>query len=175
LLAALVGRNSSSHGRADRCSNVQLDDIAHKAVPTKSAPASIYGWTVISLSIAILFTAGYAGWKVITGYREHRNELAVFARNVREQAEAHRWRYEVVSAKDEGLLLYLQKTHFIEPDEAISEWNSGNLDALVASREKASALLDQLKFTDLSLLKSNGRRERRGKEGYMFITRSGPR
>ena len=94
-----------------------------------------------SAVFAIFFTGGYTGWKVITGYRDHRDALAVFGRNVRHEAEAHHWRYEVVSAKDEGLLLYLRKTHFIEPDGAVTEWNAGNLDALVASTEKAAVLM----------------------------------
>ena len=31
----------------------------------------------------MLFTAGYTGWKVVTGYRDHRDALAVFGKNVR--------------------------------------------------------------------------------------------
>src|SRR5262245_943016 len=54
-----------------------------------------YFWTVVALAFAILFTGGYTGWKVITGYRDHRNALAVFGRNVRNEAEARHWRYEV--------------------------------------------------------------------------------
>src|SRR2546423_1792410 len=76
-------------------------------------------WTVAALVLAIISTSGYTGWKVITGYRDHRDALAAFGRNVRHEADAHQWRYDVVSAKDEGLLLYLQKMHFIEPRRAI--------------------------------------------------------
>ena len=94
---------------------------------------------------AILFTGGYTGWKVITGYRDHRNALAIFGRNIRHEAESHHWRYEVVSAKDEGMLLYLRKTHFVDPTDAITAWNAGNLDALVASKEKAAVLLSDLR------------------------------
>ena len=31
----------------------------------------------------MLFTAGYTGWKVVTGYRDHRDALAAFGKNVR--------------------------------------------------------------------------------------------
>ena len=120
-----------------------------------------YLWTTAALACAILFTGGYTGWKVMTGYRDHRNELAIFGRNVRREVEAHHWRYEVVSAKDEGLLLYLRKTHFVEPGDAITEWNAGNLDALVASQEKATILARDLKGAALS---QQGR-------GYVLITR----
>ena len=128
-------------------------------------------WSVIALALAIPFAGGYIGWKVITGYRDDRNALAVFGRNVRHQAEAHRWRYDVVSAKNEGLLLYLRKTHFVDPADAITEWNAGNLDALVASNEKAAALMRDLKDAALSQLQLNGRQQDQQSGGYVLITR----
>ena len=131
---------------------------------------NIYRWTAVALLLAILFTGGYTTWKVVTGHRDHRDALVVFGANVRRETEAHHWRYEVVSAKDEGLLLYFRKTHFIEPDRAVAEWNNGNLDALVASTEKAPALMRQLRDPVLSQLKSDERREEKGR-GYVLITR----
>jgi 4-amino-4-deoxy-L-arabinose transferase-like glycosyltransferase len=104
-----------------------------------------YSWSAIALLFAILFTGSYTGWKVITGYRDHRDALAIFGGNVRHEAEMHHRRYEVVSAKDEGLLLYLRRTRFMEPQFAVTEWNNGNLDALVASTEKAKTLIPKLR------------------------------
>ena len=127
--------------------------------------------TVAALVFAILFTGGYTGWKVITGYRDHRDALAVFGRNIRHEAEAHHWRYEVVSAKDEGLLLYLRKTHFVKPADAITEWNTGNLDALVASKEKAAVLMRDLQGAALSQSQSNEREQHQQGRGYVLITR----
>jgi hypothetical protein len=93
----------------------------------------------------------------------------VFGRKVRHEAETNHWRYEVVSAKDEGLLLYLRKTHFIELDRAEAEWNDRNLDALVASTEKAPVVMPQLQGAAVSQLKSNQTRD--GQEiGYVLIT-----
>jgi len=106
----------------------------------------------------------------VAGYRQHRDALVVFGKNVRREAEAHHWRYEIVSAKDEGLLLYLRKPHFTEPDAAITEWNNGNVDALVASTEKAPTLISQLRGATLSQLKSTERKEEQGR-GYVVITR----
>src|SRR4030095_1685945 len=123
-----------------------------------------------ALILAIFFTGGYTTWKVITSYRDHRDVLAIFGRDVRRETEARRWRYEVVSAKDEGLLLYLQKTHFIELDRAVAEWTAGNLDALVASTEKAPGLMPQLRGTTVSQLKSSERKKEQG-TAYVFITR----
>jgi len=153
LLAAQVSRGFSSLRRADALSRT--------------------GWRpylAIALLFAILFTGGYTLWKVVTGYRDHRDALAVFGRDVRREAEARHWRYEAVSAKDEGLLLYLQKTHYIEPDHAIAEWNGGNLDALVASTEKATRLMPELRGATVSQLKSSDRNKEQG-TGYVLITR----
>jgi len=127
-------------------------------------------YLAIALIFAIAFTGGYTIFKIASAYRDHRDALVVFGTNVRHQAEARRWRYEVVSAKDEGLLLYLQKTHFIEPDRAVVEWNRGNLDALVASTEQAPVLLSELRGASLSSLKSNERKEDQGRD-YVLITR----
>jgi len=173
LLAAQIGkRNFCSHGPADRSSrSVESKKTARRAVATKDGLMHIYRSSAIVLAFAILFTGGYTAWKIVTAYRDHRNALAVFGRNVRHEAEAHHWRYEVVSAKDEGLLLYLRKTHFVEPANAITEWNSGHLDTLVVSEGKATALRRDLKGAALSQLHSNEREQDRQGSGYVLITR----
>jgi len=81
------------------------------------------------------------------------------------------WRYEVISAKDEGLLLYLRKTQFVEPATAITEWNAGNLDAVVASKEKAAVLMRDLTGAALSQLQSNEPEQHYQGRGYVLITR----
>src|SRR5215216_5716193 len=169
LLAAQVApRISCSNGPAGRSSrSIESNEIAHRAVATKTA--RFYRWSAIALAFAILFTGGYTSWKVIAGYRDHRDALAVFGRNIRHEAEAHHWRYEIVSAKDEGLLLYLRKTHFVRPAEAITEWNTGNLDALVASKEKAAVLMRDLQGAVLSQLQSNEREQHHESRGYVLI------
>ena len=166
LAAQVAARNSCSHGPAGRPSeSVESEETGHRPVGTKDRPTRFYRWSSIVLALAILFTGGYIVWKVITGYRDDRDALAVFGTNVRHEAQAHHWRYEVVSAKDEGLLLYLQKTHFIEPQRAVTEWNNGNLDALVASTEKAKMLVPKLHGPVLSEVT-----EARAKD-YVLITR----
>jgi hypothetical protein len=179
LLAAQIGaRISCSHGSVSRPSrSVDSDPTGHapspgygqagKPLPTGETTRT-YSWSAIALVFAIVFTGGYTTWKAVTGYRNHRDALAMFGKNVRREAEAHRWRFEVVSAKDEGLLLYLQKTHFIEPDQAIAEWNSGNLDALVASTGKAPGLTHELRAA--VQFKSSNRKEEQG-GGYVVMIR----
>jgi hypothetical protein len=147
------------------------DAALPRKLPGVGAARRPYLWTLAALVSAILFTGGYTGWKIVTGYRDHRNALAVFGRNVRREAEAHHWRYEVVSAKDEGLLLYLRKTHFVEQADAITEWKAGNLDALVASEEKAAALMRDLQGAALAQLQSNEQEQHQQGRGYVLITR----
>jgi hypothetical protein len=157
LLAAQVASyNSCSHGPVGRSSRLRVSNEE---------------LGIIALAFAIFFTGGYTGWKVITGYRDHRDALAVFGRNIRHEAEARHWRYEVVSAKDEGLLLYLRKTDFVKPADAITEWNTGNLDALVASKEKAAVLMRDLQGAALAQLQSNEREQNDQGRGYVLITR----
>jgi hypothetical protein len=129
----------------------------------------VYRWSAVALILSILLTGGYTISKVVSGYRHHRDALAVFGRKVCQQAEAHHWRYEAISAKDEGLLLYLRKTHFLAPDRAVAEWNGGNLDGLIASTDKAPAMMRELRDAALSGLKSNERKDER--TGYVLITR----
>ena len=172
LAAQIAARNSCSRDPVGRSSrSVESEETGHRPVDTQNALTRVYQWSVIALAFGILFTGGYAGWKIVTGYRDHRNTLAVFGRNVRREAEAHHWRYEIVSAKDEGLLLYLRKTHFVEPADAITEWNAGNLDALVASEEKAAALMRDLQRAALSQLQSNEQEQHQQGRGYVLITR----
>ena len=166
LAAQIASRNRCNHGSVSRPStSFDLDQTGHSPSPgydeagrpvaTGDSATSIYRWSVIALLFAIVFSGSYTIAKVITGYRDHRDALAVFGRNIRHEAEARHWRYEVVSAKDEGLLLYLRKTDFVKPADAITEWNTGNLDALVASKEKAAVLMRDLQGAALSQLQSN--------------------
>jgi len=153
LLAAQIASRNCSRGSAGPSSrSSESVETAHGAVATTTALKQIYRWSALALALAILFTSGYTGWKIVTGYRHHRDQLAVFGRNVRREAESHHWRYEVVSARDEGLLLYLQKIHFIDPQLAVTEWNNGSLDAVVVSTEKATMLIPKLEGAVVSEL-----------------------
>ena len=39
--------------------------------------------------------------------------------------------YAVVGGREEGMLLYLRRDHFLTPDDAVQQWRTGQLDALV--------------------------------------------
>jgi len=172
LLAAQIGnRGPCSHGSVSRVStSVDLDLAGDRSVAAENWTRRIRHWTAATVIFAIFFTGSYTTWKIATGYRDHRDALVIFGRNVRREAEARHWRYEVVSTKDEGLLLYLEKTHYIKPDGAVAEWNAGNLDALVACTEKASGLMGQLRGATVSPLKPDERKKERGTD-YILVTR----
>jgi hypothetical protein len=174
LLAAQVGKCAvCSHDSVNPSSkSLNVDRTGHRPVATEGERmrGRICFWSAIALLLSILVTGGYTISKVVSGYRNHRDALVVFGRKVRHEAEAHHWRYEAVAAKDEGLLLYLQKTHFIAPDRAVTEWNIGNLDALVVPTEKAPGLMRELHDAVLSQLKSNERNDELG-QAYLLITR----
>ena len=148
--------------------------ISDAALPRKASHSGdarrLSLWAGVAVVAAVLFTVGYTVDKVVTGYRDHRNALAIFGRKVLDELQAHHWRYEVVSAKDEGLLLYLQKTHFVSPDEAVTDWNNGTVDALIASTEKAQALMSQLAGASLSEFRSTETNGRQG-NSYVLMTR----
>src|SRR6266567_6319944 len=168
LAAQIAKRNSCSHGSVSRpLESVDFNSTGYRPVAIEKQATR---WIAAALLLAIIFTGGYTISKVFSGYRDHRDALAAFGKKVRHEAEVHRWRYEVISAKDEGLLLYVRKTNFIEPDRAVIEWNRGNLDALVASTEKAPALVGELRDASLSSLKSNERKKEQGRD-YVLITR----
>jgi hypothetical protein len=131
--------------------------------------ARVLRWSLLALLASILFTSGYTVAKVVSGYRVHRDALVTFGHAVRDEAAAHHWRYEVLKTGDEGLLLYLERTHFIEPRRAIAEWNRGNLEALVAPANTAPALTGDLHNAALSRLKSDQRSNHGG--GYVLIIR----
>jgi hypothetical protein len=174
LLAAQIAHAlRCSQGPAGRhVESGNLEETGHRPVATdeEETRRRIYLWTAITVAFSILFTGVYSISKVVTGYRNHRNALVVFGREVRSEAEKHHWRFEVTSASDEGMLLYLQRPHFTKADRAVAEWNLGNLDALVVPAEDAPALMRELHNAALSQLKSETRQEERDL-GYLLITR----
>jgi 4-amino-4-deoxy-L-arabinose transferase-like glycosyltransferase len=118
----------------------------------------------IALTIAIAFAGGYSGFKVFTGYRNHRNALVEFGRKVRLEAATHNWRYEVLKSNDEGMLLYLEKLHFIDPAQAIQSWNDGTVNALVLPAKAMPVVMGDLNGAALSPITS-------ANKAYVVITR----
>ena len=87
-------------------------------------------WVGGTLVVSLVFTIGYSASRIIGGYRDQRDALSIFGRQVRVEAAKNHWRYEAVGSSDEGLPLYLTRPHFLKPDVAIAKWNNREIDAL---------------------------------------------
>jgi len=94
-------------------------------------------WLPATLIFACIFTVGYAGWKIGNGYYKRSDALVRFSRQVRHATAGNGWRYGVIGGREEGMLLYLRCDHFLSPDDALTKWNSGALDALVIRDQPA--------------------------------------
>lgn len=101
-------------------------------------------WSAAAVVFACLFSGAYGAQRVVISYRSGDNGLVRFAEQVRREAAVNGWRYGVVGGPEEGLLLYLRRTRFLKPDEAVARWNNGELDALVIPVDEAPRILEQL-------------------------------
>ena len=139
--------------------------------PDEKWRARVYRWSAVALLFSILVTGGYTISKVLSGYRDHRDALVVFGREVRHEVEAHDWRYEVIVGKDEGILLYLRRLRFVEPEDAITKWKAGIIDAVVAPDEEQPRLLRDLEGSVPSRIRSRDENDDRT-PGYILLMRS---
>ena len=121
---------------------------------------------VIAIILASVFSGGYVTARVINGYRTDRASLVQFGKRMREEAAAHNWRYEVVAGRGGGILLYLHRTHFIEPERAIAEWNAGKISVLIGPEDDAPKLMQRLEGISSAHLQSV---ERRGSNLQYFV------
>jgi 4-amino-4-deoxy-L-arabinose transferase-like glycosyltransferase len=131
----------------------------------------IYRWSAVALFLSILLTGGYTISKVFSGYRDHRDALVVFGREVRHEAKMHHWSYEAIGGKDEGVLLYLRRLYFVEPEDAIAKWKTGVIDAVVVPDEEQPRLLRDLEGSVPSRIRSQPENDDRA-PGYVLLTRS---
>ena len=90
-----------------------------------------------ALVFACLFTAGYVALKIGSAFRDRDDALVAFSRQVRREAASQGWRYEVVGGREEGMLLYLRRDHFLSPNDAATQWKERKLDAVVVREEPA--------------------------------------
>lgn len=111
-------------------------------------------WCAAAVIVAVVFTSGYTARKIFLANQEHRDAFAVFGREVVKETTAHRWRYGVIGGEDEGMLLYVRRTEFLEPEEGAAAWNSGKLDALVVPDDEIEELLPRLQGAPKKLLTS---------------------
>jgi 4-amino-4-deoxy-L-arabinose transferase-like glycosyltransferase len=130
---------------------------------------SVVRWSEAAILLACVFSTVYSAQKIVSGFRDGDDALINFANEVRSAASTHQWRYEVVKAKDEGMLLYLRRTRFLDPDEALAGWNSGEINAVVAPNEKLPQLLPQLSGAKVVVESSTTRNDNRPR--YALLVR----
>jgi 4-amino-4-deoxy-L-arabinose transferase-like glycosyltransferase len=122
----------------------------------------------VAILLAAFFACGYAAQKIATANREQRDAFAVFGRTVVKESGEHHWRYGVVGGEEEGMLLYVRQTQFLEPAEAAASWNAGKLDALVIPDDEIDSLLPQLQGAPKKSLTS-GRAGRYAKRYFLVV------
>ncbi len=82
-----------------------------------------------AVALAVVASVGYSIFNVVRGYRTDQGTLVRFGEEVRAAARQHGWRYGITGTKDEGMMLYLRRTQFVE--DAEKKWKRGEIDALV--------------------------------------------
>ncbi|HEY1769427.1 MAG TPA: glycosyltransferase family 39 protein [Chthoniobacterales bacterium] len=127
-------------------------------------------WLRASLIFACVFTAGYTAWKIETAHRQNKDALVRFASEVRATAAQQNLRYEVVGAREEGMLLYLRRDHFLAPDDAARAWQTNGVNALVLPNESFSRQKNS--FANARQLLLSG--ESPVVPRYVFIARTAP-
>ena len=126
-------------------------------------------WAVATVFVAVILSGGYAAGRIVSGYRDHRDALSIFGREVREEAAKNAWRYEVVGSADEGLPLYLTRPHFLKPELAIAKWNNGEIDALAVP---ANQMLDFIRELHGSKRRfESAQRKNLRRPNYVLLTR----
>jgi len=74
----------------------------------------------------------------------------------------------VVGGEEEGMLLYVRQTQFLEPPEAVAGWNASKLDALVVPDDEIDGLIAQLQGDPKKWLTS-GRAGRYAKRYFLLV------
>jgi 4-amino-4-deoxy-L-arabinose transferase-like glycosyltransferase len=130
---------------------------------------AIADWScATAIVLAAVFTSAYTIQKIRIALSEHRDAFAVFGRQVVKETAAHGWRYAVVGGEEEGMLLYVRRTEFLEPAQASAAWNAGKLDALVLPDDEMEGLVAQLQGVPRKLLES-APAGRSGKRYFLLV------
>ena len=94
-------------------------------------------WTCILWGVTLVVNAGYTAQQIAANIRNDTGALVRFGRQARDWTTAHRLRWGVVHAPNEGLLMYTGQIQFLSLPDAQSAWRAGTLDAVVIERSAA--------------------------------------
>jgi hypothetical protein len=177
ILGALIVMSLVPSKRVDRIFPIvpplSLLLAAQFAASAQPTTLRLRKWGAFALVVACLFTSGYVAQRAIRSYRAGEDGLAAFGAQVRTQAKANGWRYEVIGWLEEGLLLYTRRMRFVPPEEVIEKWNDNALDAVVLPVEQVPRMLAELPGSVRAPVEgsivNNGATRR-----YTLVTRQGP-
>jgi hypothetical protein len=127
-------------------------------------------WCGASVAVAFVFSGAYSAYKIFDGYRNHDDALVRFGGKVRDVAASRVLQYESLRCKDEGMLLYLRRLHFLDRDAAIADWRAGKFNAVVAPNEEVPQLLTELPAAEVQL-QSEPRRDEAEAARYSLLVR----
>ncbi len=96
-------------------------------------------WIRAALLVAALIHVGYAGQQVYDAHRHDAGALVRFGEHARRWTAERGLTMRIVRATNEGLLMYTGQTEFLSLDEAISQWKSDRVDALMLESDPAVA------------------------------------
>jgi 4-amino-4-deoxy-L-arabinose transferase-like glycosyltransferase len=132
-------------------------------------------WAAITFLGAMIFTTGYSVLKIVSSKRNHFDSLVTFCSYIEKQARAHGWHYEIVGTRHspgtDGMLLYLQRLHFLSPEDSIARWNAGEIDTLVVPSRLVPDLLESLNHASLDSFKVP-KQKKHDAPSYSLITRT---
>lgn len=104
---------------------------------------------ILAPLLAIVLASGYAGWKVVRGFRHNARALVAFGEQTREAVGLRSDRLAVVNGKDEGMLMYTGVHYFTSLEYALKMWRFRRIDWLVLGAgdyEKHQAELEGAKL-----------------------------
>ncbi len=94
-------------------------------------------WTRFAVAGALLVYTVATALQVRANTRHDTGALVRFGQQARDWASAHKLRWGVVHAPNEGLLMYTGQIQFLPLMDAQSAWRAGTLDAVVIERSAA--------------------------------------
>jgi Dolichyl-phosphate-mannose-protein mannosyltransferase len=122
-----------------------LVGIWHRSTtPDSFTRKCLMRWCAGALITAMVFTASYTVFKIVTAIRGHRDALVKCGHDFRQQAAENHWRYAALKSSNEALVFYLDAPGFTSESEAVRRWKAGDLDSIIGSERRMKLLLPDL-------------------------------
>lgn len=121
--------------------------------------------------LGVPIAGGYAGWRIAESVKNDARTLVRFGEVVQETVQDQHDRLAVVSARDEGLLLYTNHERFVSLEDALTLWKFGRIQWIVIGDDYFAKAVRSLEpFEKLATTTTSP-----GKAGaYQFLKRVPP-